>query len=352
MQQATSGTVDEAHPESEESGLDLMQAEEDEIDVLAEADVYLAYRRFDKAEELLKEAIRTEPDRHDLVLKLLEVHAASGNKNAYVAQAEALKLSIAAGDAALWDKVLAMGKRIAPEHALFGGASTTPATETAGTSEVNDPGLDLSADLAALELDADITAELEKLGTHAGAASAAAQPAAAMTAEQESPESALLDMDFSLDDQAVPDLGGIGAGQPDQGSRAQDSQPSKVFGNASNVIDFESRTGLGPSAVDEPGDAAASQPVATMGGGGIDRDLDWLTGAGDDLGSLEDAIEAGDDFSSLISGEDEVGTKLDLAKAYIDMGDQVSARNILSEVAQEGSQDQQREANELMRQIG
>jgi pilus assembly protein FimV len=122
--------------------------------------------------------------------------------------------------------------------------------------------------------------------------------------------------------------------------------------NASNVIDFESRTaGLGTSAVDVQG-ASASQPVAATGGGAVDRDLEWLTGIGDDLGSLEDAGEAEDDFSSLISGEDEVGTKLDLAKAYMDMGDQDSARNILSEVAQEGSQDQQREANELMRQMG
>jgi pilus assembly protein FimV len=95
-----------------------------------------------------------------------------------------------------------------------------------------------------------------------------------------------------------------------------------------------------------------SQPGAATGGGAVDRDLDWLTGIGDDLGSLDDAGETEDDFSSLISGEDEVGTKLDLAKAYMDMGDQESARNILSEVAQEGSQDQQREANELMRQIG
>lgn len=313
---------------AEDGGLDLMRAEEDEIDVLAEADVYLAYRRFDKAEELLKEAIKADPGRRDLVLKLLEVHAASGNKSGFVAQAEAFKPTLGAGDAVLWDKVLAIGKRIAPEHALFGGALAAGATAAAG-----DAGLDLSTDLSTLDLDADLAAELDTLGS--------AAPAAEVTDGPEAPAAAdapLLGMDLSLDEQASPDLDDIALDNPPV-AEASATQAARV----SNVIDFESRAaGLGLGAADDSADAA---------GGGIDRDLDWLTGGGD-LGSLEDAGGAEDDFSSLISGEDEVGTKLDLAKAYIDMGDQDSARNILSEVVQEGTQDQQREANELMRQIG
>jgi pilus assembly protein FimV len=44
----------------------------------------------------------------------------------------------------------------------------------------------------------------------------------------------------------------------------------------------------------------------------------------------------------------EVGTKLDLARAYIDMGDPEGARSILGEVLQEGTQGQKQEANRLM----
>ena len=47
------------------------------------------------------------------------------------------------------------------------------------------------------------------------------------------------------------------------------------------------------------------------------------------------------------SGADEVATKLDLARAYIDMGDHDGARDILDEVNKEGDQAQRREANEL-----
>ena len=48
---------------------------------------------------------------------------------------------------------------------------------------------------------------------------------------------------------------------------------------------------------------------------------------------------------------DEAATKLDLAKAYIDMGDAEGARSILEEVALEGNEDQQRQAADLASQV-
>ena len=60
--------------------------------------------------------------------------------------------------------------------------------------------------------------------------------------------------------------------------------------------------------------------------------------------------ELGDDFDFL-AGTDEAATKLDLAKAYIDMGDTEGARDILDEVVSEGSDEQQGEARELISSI-
>jgi pilus assembly protein FimV len=349
------GAVPATESEPEDGGLDLMQSDDDEIDVLAEADVYLAYRRFDKAEELLREAIKTEPGRRDLVVKLLEVQAASGNKNAFVTQAESFRSKFGSGDAALWDKVVAMGRRIAPEHALFGGAAATAAATAA--HEASDHSRGLSNDFAALELDADIAAELDKLGSAAYESSedqALHVDMGASAPVGHIDDAPLLDMDLSLDDVAGSGADGAGTGER-AGERLSEpgSSLAGTFGTASNVIDFESRTGISQGASGMPGEDAIGQPPAAASATGLDHDLSWLTGAGDDLGPLDDAGgSAEDDFSSLISGEDEVGTKLDLAKAYIDMGDQDSARNILNEVAQEGTQDQQREASDLMRQIG
>jgi pilus assembly protein FimV len=49
---------------------------------------------------------------------------------------------------------------------------------------------------------------------------------------------------------------------------------------------------------------------------------------------------------------DEVSTKLDLAKAYLDMGDADGTRSILDEVLSEGDDEQKKEAEELLRQLG
>jgi pilus assembly protein FimV len=47
----------------------------------------------------------------------------------------------------------------------------------------------------------------------------------------------------------------------------------------------------------------------------------------------------------------EVGTKLDLARAYIDMGDPDGARSILKEVLDEGGDSQQQEARQLLEEL-
>jgi pilus assembly protein FimV len=60
-----------------------------------------------------------------------------------------------------------------------------------------------------------------------------------------------------------------------------------------------------------------------------------------------DDLDGDDDFDFL-SGTDESATKLDLARAYIDMGDAEGARDILDEVVAEGSATQQQEARDLI----
>lgn len=64
--------------------------------------------------------------------------------------------------------------------------------------------------------------------------------------------------------------------------------------------------------------------------------------------ALEEALE--DDFSFL-AGTDETTTKLDLARAYVDMGDNEGAKDILEEVLSEGNDEQQQEARELMKKL-
>jgi pilus assembly protein FimV len=95
----------------------------DQGDPLAEADFHMAYGLYDQAADLVKIAIAREPERRDLKLKLLEVFFVWGNKEQFLTTAH--ELADAKGDAAPgeWEKILIMGKQIAPEDALFANAS-------------------------------------------------------------------------------------------------------------------------------------------------------------------------------------------------------------------------------------
>ena len=93
----------------------------DEVDPVAEADVYMAYGRDAQAEEILLEARQKDPKRHAIVLKLLEIY--SGRKD--VKQFEALATELygeTGGAGADWDKAAAMGRVLDPNNPIFRGA--------------------------------------------------------------------------------------------------------------------------------------------------------------------------------------------------------------------------------------
>ena len=83
-------------------------------------------------------------------------------------------------------------------------------------------------------------------------------------------------------------------------------------------------------------------------GDAVEDDLDLSADFGDD--SMGDAPE---DEDLVIAAEaNGMSTKLDLARAYMDMGDEDGARQILEEVVAEGSDEQKAEAGALLERIG
>ena len=83
-----------------------------------------------------------------------------------------------------------------------------------------------------------------------------------------------------------------------------------------------------------------------------DADLNSLDDMTTSLrGGLESDLSADDMDAGLNSRVDEMETMLDLAKAYIDMGDNSSAIGPLKDIAANGSPAQQSEATELLRKI-
>lgn len=70
-----------------------------------------------------------------------------------------------------------------------------------------------------------------------------------------------------------------------------------------------------------------------------------------EISSLDEGDKAASEESMFVDSSDEISTKLDLAQAYIEMGDTEGAKELLEEVLDEGNEEQKLEANELLSQL-
>ena len=134
-----------------EKTVDVSSFEETQqlIDPLEEVNVYLAYERFEQAEELVKHAIKGAPGVHEYKLRLLEVYYAANDKAAY--EETARELHAVTGEGPLWNSTLAMWKEMSPDEPLS-LAATSPRddeVEDASSQEVLD--ITTKGDLAATQ---------------------------------------------------------------------------------------------------------------------------------------------------------------------------------------------------------
>ena len=110
------------------------QLDTNEVDPVAEADVYIAYGRDAQAEEILKEALRTHPERYPVRLKLLEIYAARKDQRAFETQAgEMYGMTKGQGDD--WAQAAALGLAIDPLNPLYASATDVAPVAPAATAE-------------------------------------------------------------------------------------------------------------------------------------------------------------------------------------------------------------------------
>jgi len=98
------------------------QLDTNEVDPVAEADVYIAYGRDAQAEEILKEALRIHPERHPVRLKLLEIYATRKDTRAFETQARELH-GLTGGQGDEWAQAAAQGLTIDPANPLYANAA-------------------------------------------------------------------------------------------------------------------------------------------------------------------------------------------------------------------------------------
>ena len=301
----------------------------EEVDPIAEADVYMAYGRDAQAEEILKEALQKDPNRIAVHSKLLEIYAKRQDTTAFEQTAAKLK-GLTGGSGPDWDKAAALGKSIDPTNGLYAGATVAAAAFAAPVAasgpSAPSPTLDFDiggtthgpGSLPDLQLDA---------GSRPGA-----DPG----------------LDF--------DIGGVGEKKP---ASAEDtlSAPAQA---ADAGLDFNLDLGSAPSAPVAP--EKKPEPATATADAGLAFDIDL------DLGEKSGAKPAAPDLSTIsldlgsgeaapaLSGTDpkwqEIATKLDLAKAYEEMGDKDGARELLNEVMKDGDTAQKGTAQQLLAKLG
>ncbi len=284
----------------------------DEVDPIAEAEVYLAYGRDEQAEEILKEAMAKDPTRHELKLKLLEIYHQRNDLRAFETLAEELYAATEGKGGRIWDQVETIGRKMNPDNPMFRGGQA-------------------AADAASTRAAVAAVAPAPLMETAVPAPAPVASPFA-------TPPPPPAEMSFDLD--LAGDLGETHPEEVAAPPRGPGPGGSGAEAEKRTTIDFESPFPKGEA----PAAGTVEQPWPSVAESGIAFEPPAM-------GSPAAVAEAGGPAGPAAPDWDEVATKLDLAKAYIDMGDADGARSILDEVMTEGTDLQKKQARELVAQI-
>lgn len=344
-----------------------------EVDPVAEADVYIAYGRDGQAEDILKEALRANPDRHAARLKLLEIYSARKDVAAFEDQASEL-YSQTRGHGDEWPQAAAMGAALDPTNPLYGDADvdavvsltkppeeplrgqsvdlplndstfdlpppaeSAPAAAAAAAVPVRDERHPLDFDLDSLDFEPVSTSDPIVMpgpanGPNKGSGNGLAATPSALDVDDEAQYDASMDFGLDLEPPAGP-VNGVGPGLtplPD---------PLKNVDLADFDLDSPATPATPAAAAGTP---AAATPAETPP---APQEFD-LTGIDLDLndGKTAGASAGVDDPLSAIHME--MDTKLDLAIAYQEIGDKEGARELIDEVIKGGSPEQVAKANTM-----
>ncbi|HET7649128.1 MAG TPA: FimV/HubP family polar landmark protein [Gammaproteobacteria bacterium] len=343
----------------------------DDSDPVAEADFHMAYGLYDQAADVLKKALSQNPGRRDVKMKLLEVYFTAGDATNFVDVARGLREDMGGASDKDWENVAIMGRQVAPNEPMFAATGTASG---AGTSSSVDIALDGGGtDTMVSDLDplagafGDAAPGAEP---HAGTAILTGADFAAEPAAEAAPAAADDALEFSL-----PDLEPASSPEPEPASTASPAAADQGGGLEFDLGDIN----IEPTPSEKKAEPRIEEPAVSTDFGTdsqveFDKALKELSdfvntnvppqeeeasadgglGAGLSLdGEMPSmAASAAPTEDAGANSLSEVGTKLDLARAYIDMGDPDGAKSILDEVMEEGTAQQKQEAQELMKHLG
>ncbi len=331
------------------SDFDTLESEHQEVDAIAEADVYLAYGRYEQAETLIRQAIEADPSSSEYKLKLFEIFYAAENKEAFERYASELRSEDNGTTAEFWEKVSEMGREICSDSPLFQPEESTT-VQLSSNEDAGDHGVEESIDgNAAYELNGidfeekssggDLELEsfageqglvdLERRGTEA--------TSSAITDEDD------LNLDEPLEFEGSPHHSQQNEAELKDALLDNDwsgEDVELVLADSEGIEIDEAFNVLPLETVDQ--DEAEDDNRIDIASDSLNLDLGDISPR--ETKSENDPLE--EVYASLID-MDEIETKLDLAKAYVEMEDAESAHGILNEVLEEGNDEQKGEAQAI-----
>ncbi|MBE9532753.1 MAG: hypothetical protein IMF04_01405, partial [Proteobacteria bacterium] len=301
----------EEQVENEQVVVADVEAEKTIEELLNDADVYVNYDDLVKAKLVLEEAQSQEPSNELVLQKLLYVLYKQKQIDEFVSLAEKEQLD---KESLAWDEVVGWGRELAPEHALFKEEVIEDLTEVIAMPE---------------EVTSD---ELEALDINSS------------PSEIESPE-----LEFNLDATANSTDDELLSIDDNEESLQIDTLELDDTKQEDESIAFDEPLSLDITSDDAPLVLDVEEEISSIELEGLDEITESeLEKATEALSESEDDDLA---FDLDFDGIDEVATKLDLATAYVDMGDAEGARNILEEVLNEGNSEQKTQAQTLLDQL-
>lgn len=332
-----------------------------EVDPIAEAEVYIAYGRDAQAEEILLDALKQDPSRHEVRMKLMELYASKSDVQHFEWLAQEMHDAFD-GRGALWAKAAAMGLALDPANPLY-QMSEAPATRPVPKSAVSeraDSGLiSLDEELAAADLSAqlgdepigglgeDVTpAELENSNDELLSA-LFSDTTSDDTMEELSDQDALVleaddgqQLNFSLD--SLLTMSNTDSEQEDIAAKIATEEAEKDA-----LLEFDLNEIGSPDTdvvqLNVAPQQQAEAPASTFSADFIEFDLPAT------------AKESGDEHKITVaaaSQEDPLSTKLDLAQVYLDMGDEEGAKEVLQELLAEADGSLRDEALGMLARLG
>jgi pilus assembly protein FimV len=308
-----------------------------EVDPIAEADVYIAYGREAQAEEILKEALKRQPERQAIRLKLLEIYAGRKDTRAFETVARDMH-DMASGQNEEWPKAVTLGLSIDPSNPLYGGSSGMGGAAAAGAAAAAAGAAFVASrdDLDFPELAIGSFDPQTKAQTGRGQADTIDMPPAAA---ESSDEIAGLDFDLNIDTRI------------DRAAAQADARIDDLSGGtpADLSASLGDRFELPSLDLDIPALESLTQGGSPQGGNAAALDLSPISL------DLEPATVGADEGEAGAGGAgrwQEMATKLDLASAYEEIGDKEGARELLQEVIKGGDSGQQQKARAMLSKIG